>query len=113
MKKLMVILLTSIAASSTFASSANVCEEQLRDRVTRDGFMRLERLTDAEAIEMAKVSPLLGQPERYAVATSTRDSLKEIYLLETTEYSGVKQELVVASKDKKCKVVARYTTYLE
>lgn len=119
MKKLIVAFLTVMAASSAFAdSSASDCgctmDLTIRLSQTEPGLMRVEELRWTEATEMISKSEYLTQADRQDAAKKSGYSGKiAFFLLETTEYSAVKQEVLIVQPTENCKITGRYTTYIE
>lgn len=120
MKKFIIALLTVVASSYAVASPSAAsncgCTMPLTVELIQSerGFMRLVELTWSEAEKMISKSYYLDLEDRKDAAEKAgADGKISFYLLETTEYSGVKQEVLIVSPDKNCLIEGRYTTYLE
>lgn len=117
MKKLIVAFFTVIVASSAFANSSDCgCTMDLTLRLSQSepGLMRVEELDWTEASQMISKSEYLTSKDRIDAAKKAgADGKTAFFLLETTEYSAVKQEVLIVQPNSNCKITGRYTTYIE
>lgn len=110
--KTLLALLVAISTSSAFAQSK--CAKAVEDifAETQTSLLSVQSLSASEALSIADKSDYLNNLDKSVLKLESKSAANELYLVTTSEYSGVKQEIVTVSI-RGCQIMNSYTAYLE